>query len=228
MRTLPKPILPCVGPNRLKIGILSVLALILYPLSVGAVEYHVSAATGSNSNPGSSDYPFLTIQKAADVMVAGDVCIIHAGTYREEVTPAADSVTFKSAPGETVLVSGFEEVTGWSHYSGSIYSASLGFNDLGDRNQVLYNDQIMNLARWPNKTNYNPFDLEAAVIPGSSGSTTTYINNAGIPNWSWGSGGVVWFLGKSRWTSWRVPATGATSGTVYFNTLRCGKSIYTL
>ncbi len=184
-------------------------------LPAGAVEYHVSALSGSDLGSGSAADPFETIQKAAGAMVPGDVCIIHEGSYGEEVTPARDGVVFRSAPGETVVVSGFERVTGWTLYSGDIYQASLGFSDLGDRNQVLYDGQMMNLARWPNKTNFNPFDLEAPVAWG----TTSSVSVAGLPAWNWGNGGVVWFLGKSRWTSWRVPATGAVAGTVYFNTL---------
>lgn len=214
MRKLLRTISPNAYLHRLKSDLLIILTLILCSLRIGAVEYHVST-TGNNLNPGSAASPFLTIQKAANVMVAGDVCVIHAGTYREEVTPTANSVTFQSAPGETVLISGFEQVTNWTWHSGDIYSASMGFSDLGDRNQVLYNDQMMNLARWPNKTNYDPFDLEAPAAWG----TTASISHGTLPDLNWGDGGVVWYLGKSRWTSWRVPATGAAAGIVYFDTL---------
>lgn len=49
------------------------------------VEYFVST-TGLNSNPGTLAQPWLTIQKAADTVVAGDVVQIRAGTYHERVT----------------------------------------------------------------------------------------------------------------------------------------------
>ena len=46
------------------------------------------ATNGNDANDGSVGAPFKTIQKAANVMVAGDTCFIHAGIYRETVRPA--------------------------------------------------------------------------------------------------------------------------------------------
>ncbi len=40
---------------------------------VSGKDYYVSQ-NGDNGNPGSKDKPFKTIQKAADVMAAGDTC----------------------------------------------------------------------------------------------------------------------------------------------------------
>jgi chondroitinase B-like protein len=57
------------------------LGLIADP--VRATVYYV-ATTGSNSNPGSEGSPWLTMQKAADTMVAGDTTIVKNGTYTED------------------------------------------------------------------------------------------------------------------------------------------------
>ena len=46
--------------------------------------YYV-AENGTDSNPGTEDQPWLTIQKAADVMGAGDTCIVLPGFYDERV-----------------------------------------------------------------------------------------------------------------------------------------------
>ena len=43
--------------------------------------YHVSKQ-GSDKNNGMKESPFLTIQRAADVAVAGDQIIVHEGEYR--------------------------------------------------------------------------------------------------------------------------------------------------
>lgn len=121
-----------------------------------AVEQFYVSPSGNNSNAGTALAPFQTIQQAASVMQPGDVCVITAGTYRETVTPANNLVTFQAATGAEVVVSGYEVVTNWTVYSNSIYQAQLTWN-LNDENQLFYNDQMMTLARWPNKTNYNPF-----------------------------------------------------------------------
>ena len=49
--------------------------------------YYVAPASlgGSDSNPGTWDDPWETIQHAADTLVAGDTVYIRAGTYQEQV-----------------------------------------------------------------------------------------------------------------------------------------------
>lgn len=56
---------------------------ILLPLVANATTYYVST-TGSNSNNGTdTTTPFLTVAYCANLMVAGDTCLIRAGTYTE-------------------------------------------------------------------------------------------------------------------------------------------------
>ena len=182
--------------------------------SACANTYYV-ATNGLDSNTGAVGTPFLTIQKAADTMGTGDVCIIAGGTYRETVTVHDNNVTFRAADNAVPVISAFETVTGWIPYSNSIYVANLGFTNLLDENSFIFNDTMMDLARWPNKTNCDPFDVQALWGTGNN----TSISNADIPNWNWGNGGVVWFLGKTRWTSWRRPITSSAVGAVFFNSL---------
>jgi hypothetical protein len=44
-----------------------------------ATEYY--APTGSDSNPGTIDQPFGTVQKGADTAAAGDTVYLRGGTY---------------------------------------------------------------------------------------------------------------------------------------------------
>ena len=62
----------------------------VYTLTVPTIAqggvYYV-APTGDDANPGTLDYPWQTIQHAADILVAGDTVYIRAGTYSEQVIP---------------------------------------------------------------------------------------------------------------------------------------------
>ena len=60
--------------------------LLLCSLNGFAKEYHVDTSNGSQGD-GSLENPFKTIAQASEVMVPGDICYIHAGTYRENIVP---------------------------------------------------------------------------------------------------------------------------------------------
>ena len=64
--------------------------------------YYVSNL-GNDNGAGSSAAPWVTLQKAADTVVAGDTVIVRAGTYvgfdiRRDGT-AASRITFSAEPG---------------------------------------------------------------------------------------------------------------------------------
>ena len=70
------------------------------------MEYHV-AKTGNDGALGTKDAPFLTISRAAQVAVAGDVVVVHTGVYREWVNPvnggtAGNAVTISGEPGQDI------------------------------------------------------------------------------------------------------------------------------
>ncbi|MBD3322466.1 MAG: carbohydrate-binding protein, partial [Chitinivibrionales bacterium] len=76
----------------------------------GPTTYYVSASEGDNSNAGTSvDAPFKTIQKAADLMVGGDICYIREGIYFEKIVPknsgaAGHPVAFEAYQNEQVII----------------------------------------------------------------------------------------------------------------------------
>ncbi len=61
---------------------LALLGIILLPSAAAATTYYVSA-TGSDSNPGAASSPFKTIQKAADIVNAGDTVVVDDGVYSD-------------------------------------------------------------------------------------------------------------------------------------------------
>lgn len=76
-----------------------------------AREYHVSPA-GDDGSDGTVQQPLKTISAAAQLAQPGDVVTIHAGVYRERVTPprggSSDQkrITYQAAAGEKVVIKG--------------------------------------------------------------------------------------------------------------------------
>jgi hypothetical protein len=92
--------------------------------------YYV-APTGNDANPGSLAYPWRTIQKAADTLVAGDTVYIRAGVYSERVVPqnsgsAGQPITYAAYPGEMTTIDG----------TGVIVPDYQGLFDLTERDYV--------------------------------------------------------------------------------------------
>jgi parallel beta-helix repeat protein len=76
--------------------------------------YYV-ATHGNDSNPGTAERPWRTIQKAADTLRAGDTVYIKGGTYRERVEArnsgyADNYIVYASSPGETAVMDGAEVI----------------------------------------------------------------------------------------------------------------------
>ncbi|TYA91237.1 right-handed parallel beta-helix repeat-containing protein, partial [Seonamhaeicola marinus] len=139
--------------------------LLLFSLNMFAKDIYV-AKNGDDSNPGTMESPYLTISKAASVAVAGDIVYIREGTYEETLTPAnsgtpGNPIIFQSYPGEKVIISAMEALSGWTQDSGAIYKTTISFNSLGQGNFVVNDQTPLNLARWPNKTSNDPFILNS-------------------------------------------------------------------
>lgn len=152
-----------------------------------AATYYVSPS-GNDANTTtqaqSISTPWKTIQKAASSMVAGDTCLIRAGTYRETVTvpvsgTAAAPITFKAYNTEVATISGTNALSGWTLESTNVYYTPLS-TSLGDGNQVFQNGAMKPEARWPNAGSGFPWQ-NSSVKPSSDWSyvvTAGYTNNA--------------------------------------------------
>jgi hypothetical protein len=127
------------------------------------------ATNGNDSGPGTLAQPFKTIQAAANIAQTGDTVDIEGGTYRETVHPAHSGVTFTNYKGQTVTLTGTDQVTGWSNNGGAVYKASMPW-DLGEgSNQVFVDGQMVNEARWPNSSPDLLHPTEASVGGYSNG-----------------------------------------------------------
>jgi hypothetical protein len=119
-------------------------------------------AKGDDNGPGTSEQPFRTISKAAQVLQPGERVVIASGTYRECVRPArggtgpTQMISYEAAPGATVIVKGSETLNeGWQPSSASMR----GF---GGGNPVSAWQHELTGAMFPDAS--NPFAL--ASVPG--------------------------------------------------------------
>jgi hypothetical protein len=136
----------------MKTVLLWVISSVLFVGSTNA-QWYVSKS-GSDGNPGSLSQPFLTIQKAADVMQPGDSCLIMAGVYHETVIPAnngtnAAHIIFKNYQNDKVIVVGMDSISGWVPYQNGIYKAYAPDTVL----QLCVNKKMAIEAQYPNFNN---------------------------------------------------------------------------
>nr|WP_240343969.1 carbohydrate binding domain-containing protein [Paenibacillus sp. SYP-B3998] len=108
--------------------------------------FYVDPVNGNDSNSGTLNAPVKTIGKARDLVrtvnanMAEDIVVyLRGGTYTQTNTlvfTEQDSgsnghyVVYKSYPGETAVISGGQNITGWTLYDSekNIYKASAGFD----------------------------------------------------------------------------------------------------
>lgn len=108
-------------------------------------EYHV-AVNGNDNNGGSIAKPFKTITAASQVARPGDVITVHAGVYREQVSPPhggsseKDRIWYRAAKGEKVELKGSEIIKGWKRLDSSIWMVTIPNRFFGKFNP--YKDTI--------------------------------------------------------------------------------------
>lgn len=110
-----------------------------------AAEIHVRSGALPEGD-GTWERPYRTIMSAAAVAQPGDVITVHAGTYRERIDPPRGGsspdarITYRAAPGETVIIKGSEIVKAWVQVKDDIWKVSLPNTFFGSYNP--YRDVI--------------------------------------------------------------------------------------
>jgi len=106
----------------------SLIITCLYSNTVVSRTIYVSN-TGNDNNTGTIDQPVKTIQKAADMAMAGDTVYVYEGTYRERVAPprggtADNEIVYRGEPGKNVIIKGSDIWSPeWKIESDNIYYA---------------------------------------------------------------------------------------------------------
>ena len=131
------------------------LFFILAVLSGSAKEYHV-AKNGNDSNSGAVNVPLLTIQAAATLAQPGDEIVVHAGVYRERITPPRGGtsnekrIVYRAARGENVEIKGSEIVKNWEQLAGNVWKVTIPNSFFGDYNpykDIINGDWFNDLGR---------------------------------------------------------------------------------
>lgn len=131
--------------NAAKLLFVALLVLSATGLAALANDYHVSIH-GDDSHSGDRAHPLRTIQGAANLAQPGDVITVHAGVYRERVTPprggTSDSkrIVYQAARGEKVEIRGSEVVRNWTKVKGDVWKATVPNTVFGEFNP--YSDLI--------------------------------------------------------------------------------------
>ncbi len=97
------------------VGLALSLACAASAATYEVAQQHPSA---SDEGPGTAARPWKSLGKAAAMAQAGDRVAIRAGVYREQVVvkqsgTAQAPIRFEAAPGEHVVVTGADRLTGW-------------------------------------------------------------------------------------------------------------------
>ncbi|MCL2450716.1 MAG: hypothetical protein FWD17_17355, partial [Polyangiaceae bacterium] len=170
---------------------------------------------------GSPEHPFATISACAEIAVAGDVCRVHAGTYRETVSPAHSGtsgapIRFEVASGECVTVSGAEPLAApFTDSGGGVWVASIA----APFDQLFSNGVMIWEAQWPNRTPGALFDRPhgvaaqgTGVMVGPDGGTLSQIVDPSIPPGDW-TGATVFIIPGYRWQSDSRPVSAYDAAT---------------
>ena len=184
------------GRRRTTLVFMTIMSLSLWiaVATAGAGTYYVSPA-GSDSNSGSSSAPFKTIQKAANIVNAGDTVIVENGTYTDtdgdgsvvhctRGGTASAPVTFKAQNKWGAVVdgqnnatnTGFDIVANYIQIEGfEIKGAASGgiWSNNSNTSLYIYGNKIHDIGRRQNNQPYG----EAGVFTGSGTSFTTIDSN---------------------------------------------------
>lgn len=186
------------------------------------------APDGDDGSPGTITEPFATFAKASSMLNPGDTLLVRGGRYSQILDfPRSGSpgnpITVMAFPGERVVITALEPLSGWEHDQGDVYKTTVNWN-LGQENFVMHGDTACDLARWPNNEDGNLFTLNS--LRNTGGSTGDVISDAfldyspGIPDHDWSRGGSIFFYGDKGgggWIAWKSFIKTNTTTRLTFN-----------
>lgn len=131
--------------------VLLLCATLIPAATAWAGNTYFVGTSGSDSNPGTADKPFATIQKGLTLAQAGDAVNLLSGTYRDQSASFVRSgstsapITVQAAPGASVTIKGSDVISGWAkqgstdtyvHSNYNYYFGSWGSNPADARDKA--------------------------------------------------------------------------------------------
>jgi alpha-N-arabinofuranosidase len=120
-----------------------------------ATEFHVNP-NGNDANLGTQAAPFRTIQHAANLAQPGDAITVHAGVYRERISPPRGGesdtkrIVYQAAAGETVEIKGSEVIKDWVKVGNNTWKATLPnsfFSSFNPYSDLIHGDWFNPMGR---------------------------------------------------------------------------------
>lgn len=179
------------------------------------------ATTGNDLNDGTAAaafVAFVAFAQANAALEAGDTLFIEGGVYRQtlHITQSGtvnNLILVRPLDDDAVLIKGTDIVDGWNLHSGGIYSTSVQMNIDVTHRQLYDNDELMQIARWPNDSDNNVHSIDAHEL--TQAGTASSINGSGFPNEDL-SGAFIWYLGQHSGTNWTREISASSSSTINF------------
>ncbi|MDX2548607.1 discoidin domain-containing protein [Streptomyces sp. WI04-05B] len=178
--------------------------------------YHV-APRGSDHAPGTRAGPLRTIGACLGRVRPGDTCLVHQGTYREQLTPPSGTegapITIAAYGDGPVTVDGTERVTGWKDAGGGLIATDTELPPDPDLNAVFVDNARAAEGRWPN-SGADP--LNATWAEADTTSTDQHIDDTGLPDADWTGATVHLWAGSNPWAQQTGTVTAASAGKLDF------------
>ena len=171
------------------------------------IQFTVSPS-GKDTNPGTKQAPFATLEKARDVLrTIGPAferrITLRGGTYFLTeplvLTSKDGSANWTAAPGETVVISGGRLLTGWKKGDDGVWTTQVP--DGLRFNQLFIDGNRRTRARTPNEGSFHTVDGEITID-----KPAKLKFKAGDIKPAWG-GGDVEVIALQKWAELRMPMT---------------------
>ena len=160
--------------------VIAFLALCAGPGFARTIVVNQKSPRASDRNPGTEARPLKTIGAGAAQAQPGDTVLVHAGIYRERVSPPRGGdegrpITYAGAPGEEVYVKGSEEWRpAWQPVAGhpTVFYGKLDPAMFGSFNPFLLDVNLTELERSTNRQavkSVRPVGAPSPMLPQTRG-----------------------------------------------------------